>query len=448
MSLRRSISKLAQTVVRSGSSVSNVRLGIRENAAQFALLIAINALVGAMVGIERSALPLLGQDVFSLTSTAAVSSFLIGFGLAKAFANLLSGPLADRFNRKSTLVMGWLLALPVPWLIAFAPSWGWIIAANVLLGCSQGLAWSSTVVMKIDLAGPKRRGLAMGLNETAGYGAVSIAALAAGLIAASFGLRETIVALGAVISVVGLVASLLFVRDTNAHAEFEQQAHQHHEHAMVSNAHAVRLASWSDPTLASASHVGLVNNLNDGLAWAVFPIWFATHGASIAQIGVLAAVYPFVWGVGQLGTGWASDHLDRRAMIAGGMLLQAAAIAGVAISTSFAGWAAALALLGAGTALVHPTLLALVSDAAAPSWRARALGVYRMWRDLGYVAGAVITGIVADQYGMQEAILTVATITAAAGVLARVRMNKPATNRAASQSGSAISAINAGEEVA
>jgi MFS family permease len=407
----------------------DVTLGIRANAPQFFLLVAINALVGAMVGIERSTLPLIGRHDFHLTSSAALTTFLIGFGLAKSAANFASGPIADHYNRRITLILGWSCALPVPLLVAYAPSWGWIVAANLLLGVSQGLAWSSTVVMKIDLAGPARRGLAMGLNEAAGYGAVSLAALAAGLAATSLGLRHSVVEIGTGISIVGLLASLVLVRDTRAHAHSEQQHHAAHEHAEVTSAQAMRLASWTDPTLATASHVGLVNNLNDGLAWGVLPVYFASHGASTAQIGVLAAAYPFVWGVGQLGTGWASDHLDRRAMIAVGMLLQGLAIAALAATSTFALWVVALAFLGFGTALVYPTLLAAVSDAAPPSWRARALGVYRMWRDLGYVAGAVLTGVVADAYGMRTAILTVAAITAAAGLLARLRMRRrPATS--------------------
>lgn len=397
------------------------RLGIRENLVQFALLVAINALVGAMVGVERSTLPLLGKQVFALDSATVLSSFLIAFGTAKACANLLSGVLADHSSRRLVLIAGWIVALPVPLLIGIADSWAWIVAANVLLGISQGLAWSSTVIMKIDLSGPRQRGLAMGLNETAGYVAVAVAAFAAGLLATSIGLREALVWSTAIVAVVGLAATILLVRDTSNHASVEAVDHGA-DTAGMSTAGALAASTWRDPTLSTASHVGLVNNLNDGLAWAIFPLWFATHGASTATVAALAATYPFVWGTCQVAAGWLADRLHRARMIAAGMLLQAGAIAAVATTSHVASWVAALVVLGIGTALVYPTLLAVVAGAAHPSWRARALGAYRMWRDLGYVAGGILAGLIADAYSMRAAMLTVAALTALAGIAALTRM--------------------------
>jgi len=382
------------------------RLGLRANAAQFTLLVALNALVGALVGVERSVLPLVGRHDFGLASKAAILSFVVAFGLAKAPANLAAGALADRVGRKRLLVAGWALALPVAPMIALAPSWGWIVAANVLLGASQGLAWSMTVVMKIDLAGPARRGLALGLNESAGYLGVAGAAFVTGVFAASVAPRTLVWTGAAGIAAAGLVVSLLFVRDTGGHVAVEGRAFS-------------QVVPWRRrPVLVSCAQAGLVNNLNDALAWGLAPLYLAAHGASARQIGVVAALYPAVWGVGQLGTGWLSDHTGRKPLIVTGMLVQGGALAAlVAGGGSFASAAAAAVLLGAGTALVYPTLIAAVSDAVEPRDRAQAVGTYRFWRDMGLVAGALIAGLVADALGSGAAIALVAGLTAASGIV-------------------------------
>jgi MFS family permease len=390
------------------------RLGLRENAAQFVLLVALNALVGSMVGLERSVLPLVGKQDFGLDSKVAILSFLVAFGLAKAPANLAAGALAGRFGRKHVLLAGWLLALPVPALIGLANSWSMIVAANVLLGASQGLAWSMTVVMKIDLVGPRRRGLTLGLNESAGYLGVAATAFISGALAATVAPRTVIWVGAAAIAAVGTVATLRFVRETAGHMAFEQQAHGEREPEPLS---AAALASVRNPVLRACSQAGLVNNLNDALAWGLAPLYLAAHGASPARIGAVAGVYPAVWGATQLGTGWLSDIVGRKRPIVAGMLIQAGAL-GLLVSSggSFAGALVAAVLLGLGTALVYPTLIAAVSDAAEPLDRAQAVGVYRFWRDSGVVAGAVLTGIVADAFGSGTAIAAVAALTAASGL--------------------------------
>jgi MFS family permease len=399
-----------------------LRLGLRANAGQFALLVAVNALVGGMVGQERTVLPLLARDAFGLTAASAVLTFLVAFGLTKAFANLAAGALADRFGRKPVLVAGWLLGLPVPLLLIWAPDWSWVIVANVLLGLNQGLAWSSTVIMKIDVVGPTRRGLAMGLNEAAGYGAVALTALLTGFIAAQAGLRPAPFLLGLAYAGLGLGASALFVRETRAHALLEQ-VHRA-PLASVPWSAVFRRTTFTDPSLSSTSQAGLVNNLNDGMAWGLLPLFYAAHGLSIAEVGVLAAAYPAVWGLAQVGTGALSDRIGRKGLIVGGMLLQAAAIAAIAASTSFAPWLLAAAALGLGTAMVYPTLLAAVADVAEPSWRGAAVGVYRLWRDLGFAIGAIVAGIVADALGIPAAIAAVAALTAASGLIVLVRMRE------------------------
>ena len=381
-------------ILRPQGTQSVVQLGLRANWQQFTLLVIVNAFVGGMVGLERSIVPLLGQRVFGLASTTVVLSFIVSFGIVKALANLFAGRLGDRIGRKGVLVAGWLVGLPVPLLIIFAPSWGWVVFANVLLGINQGLCWSTTVIMKIDLVGPARRGLAMGLNEAAGYGAVSLAAIAAGYLAATYALRPQPFLLGVAFALAGLLLSLFFVRESRGHA--------HHEAAMLAYAAGQAAASahqapppdqqaappsfkdiflftsWKNRTLFSVSQAGLVNNLNDGLAWGLFPLFFAAHGLSIAQIGLLAGIYPGVWGATQLLTGVLSDRVGRKGMIAGGMLLQGVAIGLIPFTQGFALWAVDLILLGLGTALVYPTLLAAVSDVVHPSWRASAVGVYRL----------------------------------------------------------------------
>jgi MFS family permease len=396
-----------------------VRLGLRENAPQFTLLVALNALVGSMVGLERSVLPLIGEREFGLTSKAAILAFVLAFGAAKACTNLAAGTLAERMGRKRLLVIGWLVALPVPILIGLAPSWAFIVAANVLLGVNQGLAWSMTVVMKIDLAGPRRRGLALGLNEAAGYLGVAAAAFASGAIAASVAPRTVVWVGAAVIAAIGLAISVLAVRDTTAHVALEQQAHAR---ADEEPPHGFRSAfvhaSWRDPVLRSCSQAGLVNNLNDALAWGLAPLYLAANGASVRQIAVVAAAYPVVWGAGQLLTGWASDHIGRKPLIGAGMLVQAGALVVlVAGSGAFTPSLVAAIGLGAGTAMVYPTLIAAVSDASQPRDRARVVSVYRFWRDAGFAVGALIAGVGADVTSPAATIAVVAALTAASGLL-------------------------------
>jgi MFS family permease len=395
---------------------NRVQLGLRGNRAQFSLLVAVNAFVGAMVGLERSTLPLIGREDFGLTSSAAVLSFIVAFGLAKAFTNLGAGALAERAGRRRLLITGWALALPVPVLIAVAPSWGWIVAANVLLGINQGLAWSMTVVMKIDLVGPRRRGLALGLNEAAGYGGVALAAGLTGWLAAEFAARDVLVVVGAVIAVAAFLISVLFVRDTAAHVALEQASH-HDDEPPPTLREALARATYRVPALRSSSQAGLVNNLNDGLAWGLVPLFLAAHGAGAAQIGLVAAIYPGVWSVGQIATGHWSDSVGRKPLIVAGMLLQALALALLAVSDGDVALAAGSAVvLGIGTALVYPTLIAAISDAVSPVARAPVVGVYRFWRDIGYAVGAVIAGTAADGLGYSGAIGLVAALTAMSGL--------------------------------
>jgi len=419
---------------------SVVQLGLRANWQQFTLLVIVNAFVGGMVGLERSIVPLLGQRVFGLASTTAVLSFIVSFGVVKALANLFAGRLSDRIGRKDVLVAGWFVGLPVPLLIIFAPSWGWVVFANVLLGINQGLCWSTTVIMKIDLVGPARRGLAMGLNEAAGYGAVSLAAIAAGYLAATYALRPQPFLLGVAFALAGLLLSLFFVRESRGHARHEaamltspagqaaasapQTPPPDQQAAPPSFKDIFLFTSWKNRTLFSVSQAGLVNNLNDGLAWGLFPLFFAAHGLSIAQIGLLAGIYPGVWGATQLLTGALSDRVGRKGMIVAGMLLQGVAIGLIPFTQGFAWWAVDLILLGLGTALVYPTLLAAVSDVVHPSWRASAVGVYRLWRDSGYAIGALLAGVLADLFGVSWAIGAIAGVTFLSGVVASVVMRE------------------------
>jgi MFS family permease len=403
-----------------------LRLGLRENLGQFGLLVAVNALVGGMIGQERTVLPLLADRVFGLTAFTATLTFIVAFGAVKAVTNFFAGTLSDRVGRKPVLVAGWIIGLPVPLLLIWAPSWNWIVFANVLLGVNQGLTWSTTVIMKIDLVGPERRGLAMGFNEAAGYGAVAITALATGFIAQHAGLRPEPFFLGIAYAGLGLTLSTLFVRETHAHA--------HHEanqpttttaaalHDQLSTREVFALTSFREKALSSCSQAGLVNNLNDGLAWGIFPIYFANAGLSIARIGILAAVYPAIWGLGQLVTGGLSDRIGRKRLIAGGMLTQAVAIGWIASTTGFGPWMLGAAFLGVGTAMVYPTLLAAIGDVAHPRWRARAIGVYRLWRDGGFAVGAILAGVLADTFGITTAIWAVALLTALSGLVVALRM--------------------------
>ena len=397
--------------------MSDIELGLRANAAQFSLLVAVNALVGAMVGLERSMLPLVGESDFGLSSKSAILSFIVAFGIAKALTNLAAGTLADRVGRRRLLIAGWLLALPVPLLIGLAPNWAFVVVANLFLGASQGLAWSMTVVMKIDLVGRARRGFALGLNESAGYLGLAATALVTGVLAAAHSPRTLVWVGGAAIVAVGLLASALFVRDTAGHVRHEQRAHGERT-LQTPLRRAFFMASFRHPIVRACSQAGLVNNLNDAVAWGLAPLYLAAHGASSARIGVVAALYPAVWGLGQLATGWLSDHTGRRPLIVLGMLVQAAALALlVAGSGAFEVALAAAALLGIGTAMVYPTLIAAVSDAIEPRERAQVVGVYRFWRDGGLVVGALASGFVADTIGAGAAIVAVAALTAASGAL-------------------------------
>jgi len=386
-------------------------LGIRANLAQFALLVGVNGLVGALVGQERALVPLLGERVFSLRSTTAVLLFIVTFGIAKAISNLVAGALADRVGRKRILVAGWIIALPVPLLLMVAPSWGWVVAANVLLGINQGLTWSITIVMKIDLAGPRRRGLAMGLNEFSGYLALALSAAATGALAARYGLRPEPLFLGLAIAALGLGLSVLFVKDTSGHAELEEGAATPRPFAEVA-----RLTSFGDGRLAAISRTGLVNNANDAYMWGLLPLLLAGQGQSTAEIGVAAAAYPAAWGIGQLVTGALSDRIGRRAPIASGMWIQAAALLGLSVTGGLSAGVAFALLLGIGTALTYPTLLAAVGDLAAPGWRAAAIGVYRTWRDGGYVFGALTAGAIADLFSLRAAFAVIAAVTALSGL--------------------------------
>jgi MFS family permease len=411
-----------------------VRLGLGPNLAQFSLLVVVNAFVGAMVGLERTILPAIAEQEFHLAARAAVLSFIVVFGVTKAVTNYFAGRFSDAVGRKRVLVVGWLVALPVPFMLMWAPSWAWVLVANVFLGISQGLTWSTTVIMKIDLAGPARRGFAMGLNEFAGYGAVALSALATGYIASTYGLRPEPFYLGIGFAGLGLLLSVVLVRETHAHARHEAKNHAAPAAGTPSQREIFMRTSFRDRELSSISQAGLVNNLNDGMAWGLFPLFYASAELSLERIGWLAAIYPAVWGIGQLFTGALSDRWGRKWLIASGMWVQAAGIVLIVMSTQFAGFAFGAVLLGAGTAMVYPTLLAAIADVAHPSWRASAVGVYRLWRDLGYAIGALLAGITADALGLEAAIWLVAGITFASGLVVAVRMRETMRSTSAPQS--------------
>jgi MFS family permease len=399
------------------------RLGIGANAGQFWLLVLVNAFVGSMVGIERDVLPLVGERVFGLASASAVATFVVTFGLTKALANLFAGRSADRIGRKPLLVAGWLVALPIPFILMYAPAWGWIVFANVLLGINQGLCWSMTVVMKIDLAGPKQRGLAMGLNEFAGYLAVGGAAYASGALAQAFGLRPWPFALGVASVIIALILSVFVVHETHGHARYEASTGKSAPASVTFGALFARV-SWQDRTLSAVSQAGLVNNLNDGLMWALMPLYFAAAGLNVGKIAIIAGLYPATWGICQLGTGAISDRVGRKWMIVFGMWSQAVAIALFLLRGSFAVWIVAAVVLGVGTAMVYPTLLAAIGDVVDPLVRASSIGIYRLWRDSGYAFGALMAGIVAEFFGQNWAIGFIAGLTFFSGVIVAIRMRE------------------------
>lgn len=406
-------------------AATSVRLGLKENWPQFALLVLINAFVGGMVGIERTVVPLIGAEEFKLGSTTLVVSFIVSFGIVKACANLVSGQLADAWGRKCVLVLGWLVGLPVPFMIIWAPSWKWVIAANALLGINQGLAWSMTVIMKIDLVGPKSRGLAVGLNEFAGYLAVGVTAYLTGYLASEYGLRPAPIYLGVAYAILGVALSILLVRDTREHVRLETAGHARVA-AAISFREVFLLTSFKDRNLFAASQAGLVNNLNDGMSWGIFPLFFASFGLAVDRIGLLKAVYPATWGILQVATGPLSDRWGRKGLIVVGMWVQAAGLFLTGATTHFEWWLVGSLLLGIGTAMVYPSLIAAVSDASHPSWRARSLSVYRFWRDLGYAIGALSAGIIADRFGLSAAIGSIAALTFVSGVVVAVFMREGA----------------------
>jgi len=403
----------------------SVRLGLKENWPQFVLLLLVNAFVGGMVGIERTVVPLIGAEEFKIGSTTLVVSFIVSFGVVKACANLISGQLADAWGRKRVLVLGWLVGLPVPFMIMWAPSWKWVIAANALLGINQGFAWSMTVIMKIDLVGPKSRGLAVGLNEFAGYLAVGVTAYLTGYIASEYGLRPAPIYLGVAYAILGFALSILLVRDTRDHVRLETAGHAR-QVAPISFREIFLLTSFKDRNLFAACQAGLVNNLNDGMSWGIFPLFFVSFGLSVERIGILKAVYPATWGILQIATGPLSDRWGRKGLITGGMWIQAAGLFLTAATSHFEWWLVGSLLLGIGTAMVYPSLIAAVSDASHPSWRARSLSVYRFWRDLGYAIGALSAGIIADQFGLAAAIIAIAALTFVSGVVVAVVMRQGA----------------------
>lgn len=405
-------------------SGNRIALGLRENWRQFALLVAVNVFVGGMIGLERSILPAIAEDEFGITSKTAAVSFIATFSLAKAVSNLFAGNLSQRLTRRKVLIIGWLFGLPVPLILIWAPAWGWVIGANVLLGINQGLAWSMTVNMKVDLVGPRNRGVALGFNEAAGYLALAAAAFATGIIAQRYGLRPEPFYLGIAFVAGGLGLSLLFVRDTASFVVLEAAKRPGALSAPPSLWRAFADTTWRQPHLFGITQAGLVKNLNDGLAWGIFPLFFASRGLELDRVAVLAALYPLVWGTLQLITGWASDHIGRKPLIVAGMILQGVAISIAGIFSSFNEWMVAVSLLGVGTALVYPTLQAAIGDAVSPEERAASLGVYRFWRDAGAIAGALAAGALTDLFGFGAAIQSVAALTVASGILAAIAMSR------------------------
>jgi MFS family permease len=412
-----------------------IRLGLRENLGQFSLLVLINVFVGMMVGLERTVVPLIGEREFGLASKTAIVSFIVSFGVTKAVCNLFAARTSERVGRKKILVLGWILGLPVPFLIILANQWLWFDVANVLLGMNQALCWSMTVIMKVDLVGPKRRGLALGINEFAGYLAVGFTAWITGYLAAEYSLRPQPFYLGIAVAFAGLLLSFFGTRETLDHARLESKLHhpastvaEGGDRAQSTAPSSLRemfaLASWRDRNLFSCSQAGLVNNLNDGMSWGVYPLFFASYGLGVAAIGTIKAVYPAAWGILQLVTGHFSDHFGRKWLIAAGMVVQAGGIWLTVQIPVYSAWIVGALLQGLGTAMVYPTLLAAITDVAHPERRATIMGVYRFWRDLGYSVGALLSGVVADLLGMRAAIELVAVLTFLSGVQVAFRMRE------------------------
>ena len=408
-----------------------IRLGLRENLSQFCLLILVNTFVGAMVGLERSILPAIAEQDFHVAARVAILSFIAMFGISKALTNYFAGRFSDQFGRKRVLVVGWLVAVPVPFVLMYAPSWDWIVGANLLLGMSQGLTWSTTVIMKIDLVGPRQRGLAMGLNEFSGYIAVAGSTLLTGWIAARYGLRPEPFYPGLIYVALGLLLSVLLVRETRHHVAHETQSHQAGaDRNLPSQGEIFRRTTLTDPNLSSVSQAGLVNNLNDAMAWGLFPLVFASAGMTLTQIGILAAIYPAVWGITQAFTGAISDRIGRKQLIVWGMWVQAAGIVLTTMASRFLGFSLGAVLLGLGTAMVYPTLLAAIGDVAHPAWRGSAVGVYRFWRDSGYAIGAVLAGVTADLLGLAVPLWLIAGLTFLSGLVTAIRMTETLSGRA------------------
>lgn len=417
-----------------------IKQGLRQNLSQFVILIVVNAFVGAMVGLEQTVVPLIGKDIFGIQSNAIILSFIASFGLVKALLNLYAGALAERWGRKKVLILGWLFGIPVPFILLFAPDWNWIIFANVLLGVNQALAWSMTVNMKIDLVGKERRGLALGLNEFAGYISVAAVGFATGYLASVYGLKPYPFYIGIAFALVGTLLSLIVVRDTKQFMLLETKNHDDVKRIESGLTESNSLGgltfkqvfaqtSWRNKTLLSVSQAGLVNNLIFGVSWGLFTLYFASFQLSVNDIGFLKALHPAVWGILQLGTGTLSDKIGRKSLIYTGMIVQAVGIWIVLFANSMPGWIIGMSLLGVGTALVYPTLLAAISDVAHPKWRATSLGVYRFWRDLGFVFGAIGVGFLADLFGASLAINSVAWIALASGIFVFAVMRETKQNR-------------------
>jgi len=407
----------------------SITLGLRQNIKQFSVLVLVNAFVGAMIGLEQTVVPIIGKNDFGIESNAIIVSFIASFGAVKAILNLIAGSLSDKWGRKNVLILGWIFGVPVPFILLLAPNWNWIIFANILLGINQGLAWSMTVNMKIDLAGKRRRGLALGLNEFAGYASVAIVGFVTGYLASVYGLKPYPFYLGIIFAVFGLVISWLIVKDTRKFTELEIKDSQT-QNVKVQNLSFKQVfieTSWRNRTLLAVSQAGLINNLIFGVTWGLFTLFFVSFAIGINEIGFLKALHPGLWGVLQLVTGTLSDKTGRKVLIYPGMMIQGLGIWIVLYSNIISGWIAGMALLGIGTALVYPTLLAAISDVAHPKWRATSLGVYRFWRDLGFVFGAVGVGFVADLFGMNVAIQLVAFLAIASGIFVLVTMKETIT---------------------